>query len=206
VVVCGLFGLLFGPIFAYFVGENIIRHSWFGAAAMGAFGLVFSTIRNAKKNVNDLLVRALLSGGVAGLLAHAVWMLLRGLDQQTPIPIDYEKLVFGIEYGVVLGLVIFLFRTSTALCRLSTALRAVSMGMLGGIAFALLGIMNNVHAPLQETGVGIAVVYGMLFVLGAVVTLGLATGLNIVDQSQAKGAGVRPAKGRHEDGGSPVSG
>jgi hypothetical protein len=92
------------------------------------------------------------------------------------------------------------------MCKLSTALRALSMGMLGGIAFALLGVMNNVHAPLQDKGVEIAAVYGMLFVLGAIVTLGLATGLDIVEQPQTKGAGGRRAKGRREDGGSPVSG
>ena len=204
VVVCGLFGLLFGPVFAYFENVSVVRYSWYGAAALGSFGLIFSIVRNAKKNVKDLLVRAILSGGAAGLVAHAVWMFLRGLEQQLAIPFEYEKLVFGVEYGIVLGLVIFFFRTTTL--ELSTVLRVTGMGMLGGAAFALLGLLNKVHAPLQEMGVGAIGVYGMLVVLGVITTLGLATGLDIVKKSQADRTTVRPVRERHEGGGSAVSG
>lgn len=183
VVVCGLFGLLFGPIFSNFEENmNLIRYSWYGAVTLGMFGLIFSTIRNAKKNVKDFLLRALISGGMAGVVAHTVWMLLRSVDPQNSVAFEPEQLVFGLEFGVALGLIIFFFRTTTL--QMSTMIRAGAMAIAGGVTFMLLGYINDMDDAAERMGAEGLHIYVMLTLLGAVVTLGLATGLNIIKKTK----------------------
>jgi hypothetical protein len=176
VVMCGMFGLLFGPIFAHFEHENILRHSWYGFIALGTFGLIFSSIRNAGRNFQDALVRAVLSGGAAGLAANAVWMLLRCLDHTQVCDFDFLRLLFGLEFGVVLGMVIYLFRNWIPL---GTVVRSVLMMALGGVSFVVLGLLNNLHHSAQAPA-EIAAVYLMLALIGVVSTIGVAVGLDVV--------------------------
>ena len=173
VVMCGMFGLFFGPIFAHFEQVNILHHSWYGFIALGTFGLIFSNVRNAGRNIQDALVRAVLAGGAAGVAANTVWVLLRFLENAQPI--DYSHLIFGLEFGVVLGLVIYLFRNWMPW---STVVRSLLMAAIGGASFVVLGLLNNLHHS-QQAPDGIAV-YPMLALIGVVATIGVAVGLDVL--------------------------
>ena len=172
VVICSVFGLFFSPIFAYFEQVNILHHSWYGVIVPGTFGLIFSTVRSAGRNIQDTLVRAVLAGVAAGVAANMLWVLLRFLENTQPI--DYSHLIFGLEFGVVLGLVIYLFHNWMPW---STVVRSLSMAAIGGATFVVLGLLNNIH-HFQQAPDGITV-YPMLALICVVATIGVALGLDV---------------------------
>ena len=170
--ICGLFGLFVGPIYAATAGLKLVTYSWYGAISLLVFGLVFSVVRSAKRNVTDFLLRAVICGGLAGAASHLTWMWLRSGS----VPVDLEKLVFGIEYGAALAVLIYVFRIIGS--RLPAYLNYIAIGVGGAAVFVGLGVINGVGNRLTG-GDHFPHVYLLLILLGAVVTLGLTVGLNV---------------------------
>lgn len=179
-VLCVTFGLLIGPVYGLYLERSVVQYGWIGAISVGVFGLIFSYVRYSRKNASDLLVSALVSGGLAGLVGHAVFMAATSFADKGELSINYEKLYFGVEFGIGVGLVLHLYRNY--MLKTPIYFKYLLLSLSGGVLFVALGFLNGMCSS-RTFADGTAFIFmGFMFFFGVVVTTGMAFGLNVFNQ------------------------
>lgn len=176
-----LFGIAFGPVFYFRQNSSQpLDYAWCGALSLSAFGLVFS-FTNSLKQKSQTGVNTILIGAAAGAIAYIVWRITKNSfigDVQTFSEYWKESLT-GVSYGVVIGLLVFLFKRHVLGIVQNVLLLYVAIACAGAVAFGALSFL-----PLISQGGAHPLLAGSI---GAIVMPAIAFALDIFAPADGKG-------------------
>ncbi len=179
------FGLLFGPILCLRAqGDAMapVLYSWYGAISLSVFGFILSLIKLTKKRFQDV-IKVIAMGGLAGFGGYIVWNLLSRIiplflkgqlqDATALVGSILIRSIIGIEFGIAISLLLYVFRWPLKSALPSTPLKYVGIGLSGGIIFVLITIADS-----YQKLMGIDKYIG-LGLLGFVVLIAMAFAMDI---------------------------